>query len=428
MSKRRKKKLRIGFKVLFIFFLLTIIGFGIRNNFNPTKADTSVDIVNKNSNKENKPKPEEPKEEVYKISLFATGDGLIHNSLAAFAKQSDGSYNFNKYLTEIKEITKNYDIVYYNQETPFGTNESEYSYYPNFSVPREYGDAMIDAGFNLVSLASNHSYDKGEKGVLRSLEYWKTKDGIIYNGIASSEEERNNYQIGTKNNITYAMLSYTYGLNAESRVNELKRNNKEYLVNVFDKEKAKKDIEALRDKVDILIVAMHWGVEYQLNPNNTQKEQAKFLADLGVDIIIGNHPHCIQPIEWIDDTLVIYSLGNFISNQGILSLGTYGYGGIVKGTIGAYVTLDITKTIKVDKTEEITKNNLKVDLLYTYKNSKQKTYQVLPFSKFSPEYFKNYPKADSNYSYPTDYHSIYNSYSSVIKKLDSNIDVLPVAD
>ena len=425
---RRKRKLKNSFKLLVILLLLGCIGFSLYNYTDLFNNDNGL-IIENNSKPKKEEKKEVPKDEVYKISLFATGDGLIHNALAFFAKQKDGSYDFKPYLTEIKAITKNYDIVYYNQETPFGTNESEYSYYPNFSVPSEYGDAMVDAGFNLISLASNHSYDKGESGVLRSLSYWKSKDGVIFNGMAESEEERTSYQIGTKNNITYAMLSYTYGLNAESRVKELKNKNKEYLVTVWDKDKAQKDIESLRDKVDILIVAMHWGVEYQLNPNDTQKEQAKFLADLGVDIIIGNHPHCIQPIEWIDDTLVIYSLGNFISNQGILTNNSYyGYGGIVKGTIGAYVGLDITKTIKPDKTTTITKDNLKVDLLYTYKNSKQETYQVLPFSNFSEDYLKGYPKVDSNYSYPTDYRSIHKTYSDIIKKIDSTINVLPVAD
>ena len=425
---RRKKKVKKSVKFFLFLILIGAIGFSLYNYTDLFKSSSSeVEIEKKVKPKQKKEEP--PKEEVYKVNLFATGDGLIHNALAFFAKQNDGSYDFNPYLEEISKITKNYDIVYYNQETPFGTNEKEYSYYPNFSVPSEYGDAMVNAGFNLVSLASNHSYDKGEDGVLRSLEYWKGKDGVIINGMASSEEERTNYQIGTKNNITYAMLSYTYGLNAESRVKELKNKNKEYLVTVWDEDKAKKDIETLRDKVDVLIVAMHWGVEYQLNPNETQKEQAKFLADLGVDIVIGNHPHCIQPIEWIDDTLVIYSLGNFISNQGILSNNNYyGYAGIVKGTIGAYVTLDITKTVKTDKTIEIALSNLKVDLIYTYKNSKKEIYQVLPFSKFSKEYLANYPKVDSGYSYPTDYHSIYNSYSSIIKKLDSTIDVLPLAE
>ena len=165
----------------------------------------------------------------------------------------------------------------------------------------------------MVSLANNHSYDRGEKAVINSVNFWNSQDDVMTNGMALSDDERTNYQIMTKNGISYAMLSYTYVLNGFKLPN-----GKDYLVNVYSDELVKKDIEAIRDKVDVLIVAMHWGVEYTHNPTNTQKTQAKYLASLGVDVIIGNHPHCIQPVEWIDNTLVIYSLGNLISNQVIL--------------------------------------------------------------------------------------------------------------
>ena len=421
-SKKRLKK-KVTFTLLLFLLIIAIGGIFTYEHF---KSDESPSVIDKVIPKV----VEEPKDEVYKISLFATGDGLIHNSVAWYAKTNNG-YDFTPFFTEIKEIVKDYDLVYYNQETTFGTKESEYSFYPTFSVPSEYGDAMVKTGFNLISLASNHSYDKGEAGVLRSLKFWQdeAKDNkIIFNGIADSEDTRNNYQIGEINNITYAMLSYTYGLNGFSLPS-----GKSYLVNVFDYDTALQDIEYLRDKVDLLIVAMHWGEEYNLNTTNTQKEQAKWLAEHDVDIVIGNHSHCVEPVEWIDDTPVIYSLGNFISNQGILRGGNYVYNGTVKGTIGAYATLDITKTITPEKETTLKVDNLNIDLLYTYRNDLDKYYQILPFSKMNDEYLKNYPStSNSNPSnqwwYMNNYQETYELYKAIIQKYDSTINVLPLAN
>jgi len=224
----------------------------------------------------------------------------------------------------------------------------------------------------------------------------------MYNGMAESENDRTNYMIMEKNNISYALLSYTYSTNGITVPSD-----KPYLVNVYNDELAKKDIEALRDKVDVLIVAMHWGVEYTFTPTEIQKTQAQYLADLGVDIIIGNHPHCIQPIEWKDDTLVIYSLGNFISNQ-IQLMSSIGY----KGVIGAFAMVDIHKTEHEDGTSEIKLDNLNVDLLYTHRDMTNKTYKVVPFSKMNSTYLPNYK-------------DIYEEYKAVIQKYDQTINVIP---
>lgn len=387
--KKKVKKRLIRLTTLVVFLIIIV--------FSALKFS---DFLN---HKENSPKPnivnpqEQDKEEQQEqsLSLLMTGDGLIHNQLAFYAETKNG-YDFKPYLSEVKDIVQSYDLAYYNQETPFGT-PGNYSFYPTFAVPSEYGDAMLDAGFNMISLASNHSFDKRESGVLNTLNYFKSKENIMYNGIADSAAAQSNYQIAEKNGITYALLSYTYGTNGITVPS-----NKSYLVSVYSNELAKKDISALRDKVDVLIVAMHWGVEYQLEPNATQKEQAKYLADLGVDIVIGNHPHCLQPIEWIDDTLVIYSLGNFISNQ-IELYNKIGY----KGAVGAFAMVDIKK-----KDDDIALENLKVDLLFTYRNETDRYYKVIPFSKMTDKYLKNY-------------NSVYEQYKQVIQKYDKTIEVIP---
>ncbi len=394
-----KLKKKVKKRLAKIFLLIIVLGglFGAYQyyqNFNGHSTKVSNAVTNpKNDKQVNSTKPEENH-----LSLLATGDGLIHNLLAMYAEKGDGTYDFKPYLTEVKDIVQKYDIAYYNQETPL-SSDGNYTFFPTFNIPSAYGDAMVDAGFNLVSLASNHSFDKKETGVLNSLAYWRTKKGVTFNGIADSEANRQNYQIAEKNGITYAMLSYTYGTNGITVPSD-----KKYLVSVYDSEMVRQDIAALRDKVDVLIVAMHWGVEYQFEPTQTQKDQAAYLASLGVDIIIGNHPHCIEPIVWLDDTLVIYSLGNFISNQ-IELYDTIGY----KGTIGAFATLDITK-----KDKDIKLDNLKVDLLYTYRNKTDKYYKVVPFSKINEQYLPNYQE-------------VYNEYKAVIQKYDPNITVVPAA-
>ena len=401
-KKRRKVKKKFLFSI-FLIILVPLLAYFSILHFTNNKDSVFDNNADKTENKNNNIK----EDEVYKINLIATGDGLIHNAVYFSYEQSDGSYDFSGALKYVKDIVKKYDIAYYNQETPFAGGEP--SGYPSFSTPSEFGDAMIDAGFNMISLATNHTYDKGENGVLNFYNYFKDKKDIVYNGIADSFESRNNFIIGEKNNITYSMLSYTTstnGLNAPS--------GKEYLVNVYDKEQVKEDILALRDKVDVLIVAMHWGVEYASEPNNSQIEIAEYLADLGVDIIIGTHPHVLQPITKIDDTIVMYSLGNFISNQ----YGTDDYNKL----IGFMATLDITKTISPDNEVTIDIDNLGGELIFTKYNGNPITtanhdgHVVIPFSMMVDD------------SYLKDYQRLYTKYSDILKSMGTNLNIAPLGN
>ncbi len=352
---------------------------------------------------------EEPKEKTYKLSLVMVGDALIHSSVYKDAYDSTtNTYDFKKHVSLIKPIVEKYDLAFYNQETILGGVELGLSSYPQFNSPTEVGDAMIDAGFNMVGLANNHTLDKYEKGITKSLEYWGSKKDILTAGSYLSFEDRNTPRIKTKNNISYTMLSYTYGTNGLPVPS-----GKEYLVNLWNvysnteyeayKEQVKKDIEAVRDKVDILIVAMHWGVEYTFTPNTFQLDMANYLSSLGVDIIIGHHPHVIQPVTKINNTLVFYSLGNFISAQ----LQDQNFNKM----IGLMSNLDIVKTVKDD---EVTINieNIENELIYTY-YSGFRNFKVIPFSQMTEEYNRNYIK-------------LYETYSEVIKKLDPTQVVKPL--
>lgn len=397
-----KKNAKRSFLLITLLLILLFSFFGFKY--------FQKDEVNKLNN-QNEIKKEEDPIKTYKASLIATGDGLIHSTVYKAAYNSTTKrYDFSNMLTYTKELLNDYDIKYYNQETIFDDTES-YGGYPRFNTPSDFGKSMIEAGFNVVSLATNHSMDRGKDSAIRSTNWWKEQKNVLTNGMATSEEMRTDYQIKESNGITYTMLSYTYGTNGLGTT-EIK--NEPYLVNVYSEELVKKDIEAVRDKVDILIVAMHWGNEYQQNASETQRKQAQYLASLDVDIILGTHSHCIQPWEKIDDTVVFYSFGNFISNQ----MGAEQALVRKVGVIGMFATLDITKVVDTkNNTETITIDNIGADLNYTYRfynnEIKKNDYLVIPFSKMEEKYLKNYK-------------SVYEEFSNVLTKYDNTINIAPI--
>lgn len=311
-----------------------------------------------------------------KLSIIVTGDALLHAAVYEDAKyklkskkQSFG-YNFLPMLDTLKPIIKKYDLAFYNQETILGGTELVLSSYPTFNSPKEFGDNMLSLGFNLISLANNHTLDKGKKGIESSLKFWHDQEKSLDIAIAGSylnALDRKKERIFKKNGITYALLAYTYGTNGIPLPK-----NEEFLVNVYNEEMIKKDVLAIRDKVDFLMVSMHWGDEYQFKPNKEQKRYAALLADLGVDLVIGTHPHVLQPIEKIKNTIVIYSLGNLISAQ--------------KGEerrVGALVAMDVKKDSKKNK---IKIENLKVELLWTHYEkieNKAKNFKLYRFSELN---------------------------------------------
>lgn len=414
MNRRRKRKLKK--KIIFTIILLLFVGIGTGlylNRDSISNLFNNKEVTNPNDN-DKLDEEEKPKEdEVYKINMLATGDALIHNAVYweyATGNRDTGPYNFDGALDYVRDIVSEYDIAYYNQETPFAGGLPDG--YPRFSTPSEFGDAMIKAGFNMISTATNHTIDKGEDGILNFYNYLKNKDGIIFNGIADNATDRNNFMIGEKNNITYTMLSYTTSTNGLPVPS-----GKDYLVNVYDAEQVKSDIEAVRDKVDVLIVAMHWGVEYASTPNSNQQEIAQYLADLGVDIILGAHPHVLQPITWIDDTLVMYSLGNFISNQ----YGTDDYNKLV----GFMATLDITKTVTPEGDVDITIDNLGGELIFTKYNGNPITtanhdgHQVIPFSKMTDEVL-------STFTHSIERDRLYEKYSGILESMGVDLNIAPL--
>ncbi len=364
-----KKKRRLNFKVGLLFVLsclMIILGISLEalefTSQKSTPKPKKKKVVEKETKKE------------YNASLIMVGDSLIHNTVYNDAKKEDGSYDFKPMLENIKQVVKTYDLAYYNQETVLGGTSLGLSSYPRFNSPQEVGDAFIDAGFNVVSLATNHTMDKGEEGVLSSVEYWKNKKDIVTAGSYSSFEERDKPHIFEKNGIKYAFLSYTTwtnGLNPPS--------GKEYLNNVYSDELAAADIARVKDEADVILVAMHWGTEYSNGINEDQTRIANYLSNLGVDIIIGAHPHVIEPVEYINDTLVIYSLGNFISDQDTNDKLT-----------GLMMSVNIKKIVDKDEKSVIIENP-KAELIYTKSNSgRKRDFKVYTYKQLNSTIFPGY--------------------------------------
>jgi len=376
MKKRRVKKRVYTY---FILFIIVIIGFLVVINFKDNdkkgvnKGDNAVNSgtdVNKDNKDDNNLKDKKKK-----MSLIAVGDVLIHESVYkdAFQPNSD-KYDFSKMFTDVEPIIKKYDLKFCNQESTIGGSALGISGYPSFNAPDEIGDEIVRLGFNLISLANNHAMDKGKDAILYSNSYWKTKD-VITAGSYSSIEDRNKVNIYEKNGIKYAFLAYTTSLNGNNLPND-------YLVNMYSNIKAKNDIEAVKDKVDVIIVSMHWGEEYTNTPTSSEKEIAKYLSNLGVNLIIGSHPHVVQPVEYVGDTLVIYSLGNFISNQ--LSIG-------LNPGIGLMVGMDI-----IVEDGKVTFDNLYKELILAYAE-KSINFKVIPFSKLNDSLLKDYKNVEKQY-------------------------------
>ncbi|NMD70471.1 CapA family protein [Bacillus sp. DNRA2] len=308
------------------------------------------------------------KEIVQTATIGAIGDILIHDWVYQDAA-IDSTYDFKPMLANIKPFMTKPDFLMANQETILGGVAMGLSSYPTFNSPQEVGDAFIDAGVDFVSTANNHSLDKGEKGILTEIDYFN-RVGLPYVGVFKDREDQQTLRIMNINGIKTAILSYTYGTNGIPIPN-----GKDYLVNIIDKDKIKAEIKRAKQQADIVVMSIHWGIEYQRIPSAVQKDLAQFLVNEGANIIIGHHPHVLQPMEWLTDSngrkaFVIYSLGNFLSGQ------MHDY-----KDIGGMVTLDVRKTVSSDGVNIELSNPT---FLPTYvSNQKLQNYRVVPLSDAS---------------------------------------------
>lgn len=251
--------------------------------------------------------PEPSPTQIPSMSIVMVGDVLLHTRILEGAQLEDGSYSFASLFEHVAEEIQAADLAIVNQEVILGGSELGVSGYPAFNAPYEAGDALVEAGFDLVCHATNHALDKGKKGLLHCINFWKEQHpdiGVI--GIYDSAEARDTIYCYEENGITIAVLNYTYGTNGIALPKDMP-----YAVNLLNEDRVAADLERAKELADFVIVCPHWGTEYVLEPTKEQKKWAKLFAEHGADLVLGTHPHVMEPIEWQGDTLVYYSIGNF---------------------------------------------------------------------------------------------------------------------
>ncbi len=335
-----------------------------------------------------KPEPQEeperkpdPKPVVSTAMVMAVGDILLHHTVYQDAEQKDGSYRFEPMFEQVKTYLRSADLAIVNQETVIGGKELGLSGYPLFNSPVEIGDALKDAGFHAVTMANNHILDRGEAGIRNAIQHWR-KLGMTYAGAYESADDRGTPRLLEKKGIVFSLLAYTYGTNGLP-IPE----GKPYLVNLIEREQIRRDVAVVRDKSDVIIAAIHFGEEYERMPNRAQKELVKELAELGVDIVIGSHPHVLQPPAWVERsdgrrTFVMYSMGNFLSAQDELYR-----------LIGGVMGIQVRKTAAPGQKPLI--ELLQPTFLPTYNYYRNwRTYRIIPMHRLDADLL---PQADKHY-------------------------------
>lgn len=304
-----------------------------------------------------------------RVSMLFAGDAMQHQSQLDAAKTSEG-YDYSSYFKNIKHLIDSVDITVVNFETTLPGKK--YTGYPTFGSPDAYAYALKDAGFNVFLTSNNHSVDKGSKGIERTIMMLDSIE-VKHLGTYVNQERRDLLypMMLVKNGIRIAMLNYTYGTNG---INIPAPN----IVNLIDKKQILKDIDSAKQmKADIIVANMHWGDEYFLKPNKGQKDLADFLINNGVRIVIGGHPHVVQPLDIRKENdsiknIVVYSLGNFIS--GMKKTNTDG---------GMMVRIDLSK----DENGNINIDDCDYSLVWVHKpiENNKPNFQLIPVEEYENE-------------------------------------------
>lgn len=304
------------------------------------------------------------------LRMLSVGDNLIHDGIYQQAqKRASGSgYDFSYCYARVKDTIATADIATINQET-IVAKSYEPSGYPLFNSPQELGQTVVDTGFDVVNLANNHMLDKTSKGLTEAIDFWDTT-GLTRTGAYKNTADLNRVEYIEKNGLKIGLVGitqYTNGLSLPSD-SPLK-----YIL-TSDEATIERKIKAAKAQCDVVLVNVHWGSEYTTTPAQEQRNLAKKMADWGANVIIGHHPHVLQPVEWIETgdgarTLVAYSLGNFISQQNTAAR-----------VIGGMLHYDIIKDFE---TEKVTVSNVRFETIVTHYVNGSHDVQIYPLSQYS---------------------------------------------
>ena len=372
IKKGNKKLLLILFIFLFIFFIFILNKFNkiLRTNINTENNSAETTLSNKNTKQDTA--------EPITFTLTSLGDTLCHNTQYwdAYNSKTD-EYDFSYVYEDIKNYTLSSDITIGSLETTFAGKEKGYSNYPTFNTPDSLATALKDIGVDVVSLARNHALDYGYTGLCRSIDIFDNI-GLSHLGTYKTAEDQEKILIKDVEGVKIAFINYTYGTNGIPVPS-----GKDFCVNLIDKDFIKKQInQAKEQNVDMIVACMHWGTEYRTTANSEQKDLANFLFENGVDVILGNHPHVLEPMEkktitlqdgTTKDVFVVYALGNFTADQ---------RDEITRDS--AILNLTITKNsdskISIDKVNYVP--------IYMYKNTNVSThkFKILDIEKTIKDY------------------------------------------
>ena len=351
---------RIFLLIIILAFIFCLIKFVLPDKtVDVASSNLSADSCIAENSTNNINSDSEIKQEPITVSLAAIGDIMCHNTqyMDAYNSSTD-SYDFSYVFEDIQTYIQSADISIGSLETTFAGKDRGYSNYPTFNSPEQLAYDLSEMGLDVLSTAGNHALDKGFSGLSNTLDVLDDAN-ISHCGTYRTQEDRDSVLIKDVKGVKVAILSYTYGTNGIPVPSD-----KEFCVNLIDKDLIKQDIEnAKSQNADVIISCMHWGIEYQTTPNDEQEDLADFLFENGVDIILGNHPHVLQPMEkrsvtladgTAEDCFVVYALGNFICDQNSEN---------TRNSI--ILNLDITKNpdgkISIDKVDYVP--------IYMYKNS-----------------------------------------------------------
>ncbi len=318
------------------------------------------------------------------VSIVMVGDILLHMPVEEAARDEEGNYNFDAVFANMKDQISGADIAIVNQEVAIGGKELGVSGYPSFNAPYEAGDALVEAGFDVVCHGTNHVLDKGRRSVENTLKYWKENHPeIAVVGISLSQEEADEVTIVERNGIKVAVLNYTYGTNGISLPSDMP-----FAVELMNEDKIRRDLDYAENNADFTIVCPHWGTEYRLEPDSYQKKWTEIFREGGADLIIGTHPHVIEPVEFLQDDdeeysnnhgdgdmLVYYSLGNFVSWTS--STGE----GVTNRMLGGMAQVNIRR----DDNGEVCVSDYDVEAVVCHLRSGHNGVTVYPLSEYTDE-------------------------------------------
>ncbi len=304
------KRLKFSRKSVLIIILLIALLFSAATVLYLSDKDNHSDSV-VNDDTENSQQVTDRSSDL-NIRLLLTGDIIGHDSLNANAKTGDG-YDYFQFMSDFQTAFTKSDIVFCNQSTLIGGDSFPITGYPSFNAPAELARDMAKVGCNMINTASNHSADKTQEYINSNVQIWDEQNVLAVAGQNNSQQTQKQIATFTVEGKKFAFIAYTTYSNTPPP--------NSYGVNIYSRDVAAEDVQAARNMgADYVVASMRWGTEYSATVNAQQKAEALYLADQGVDIILGHGPHVLQPVERLQreaggETIVWYSLGNFLQTQ-----------------------------------------------------------------------------------------------------------------